>query len=95
MAMNIRVYGNTIKYKEAKIYGLLDEDDTVVYVGSTLNKSLEFKLAEHKKSKTKTKIDKELREYSDLSIRLIIDYPCMSKKDLIAKEEEIKPIRFI
>ena len=70
-------------YKIYVIKSLLS-DDSKCYVGSTCQKYLSSRLSSHKKDRSCG--SKELFELGKVTIHLIEDYPCNSKKELEDRE---------
>ena len=76
------------KYKNGKIYKIVDNTNNNIYIGSTIQ-ILEERLSKHK-CKNSTCISRNIIENGDFEIILIKDYPCNSKEEL--EEEEQKYI---
>ena len=71
------------KYQNGKIYKLVCDATPIVYYGSTI-KPLSHRLVQHKGH-----IDcssRELFQLGNVSIELVEEYPCNSKKELEARE---------
>ncbi len=80
------------KYQNGKIYKVISINKTVCYIGSTIN-SIEGRLEDHKyayKSYLKGASNYygvfELLELGDVTIELIENYPCNSKRELLERE---------
>ena len=71
------------KYKNGKIYKLTCDATPIVYYGSTI-RSLKQRLNDHKSQLNCS--SKELFEMGNVSILLIEEYPCNSKKELETRE---------
>lgn len=89
----------TNKYKNGKIYQLVNDVDSKVYVGSTTS-TLTKRKSEHKndaKIQTERRVYKHLNTvgWDNVKIVLIETYPCNSKDELNARERhwilKIKP----
>jgi len=86
------------KYKFGKIYIIkFINKDKHIYIGSTIN-SLNIRYANHKSSRlyknnttslTKYINKKYKNDWSKCYIKLLMNYPCKSRKELIKKEFEI------
>ena len=72
------------KYQNGKIYKLVCDNSPLVYYGSTCQKYLSSRLTDHKTSRSCS--SKELFELGKVTIHLIEDYPCNSKKELEDRE---------
>jgi len=71
------------KYQNGKIYKLVCDNTPIVYYGSTIQK-LSERLAIHKYYKSCS--SRELFDKGNVTIHLIEDYPCNSRKELEARE---------
>ena len=71
------------KYKNGKIYKLVCDATPIVYYGSTIV-SLAQRLSDHKYKRTS--MSRELFDMGNVSIHLIEEYPCNSKKELESRE---------
>jgi hypothetical protein len=71
------------KYQNGKIYKLVCDNSPLVYYGSTHRKLFD-RLATHKYNKSCK--SRELFELGKVTIHLIEDYPCNSRKELEARE---------
>ena len=71
------------KYQNGKIYKLVCDNSPLVYYGSTYRKLFD-RLASHKYNKSCC--SRELFEKGNVSIHLIENYPCNSRKELEARE---------
>ena len=94
---------NINKYKNGKIYGIKDEKNKLMYIGSSYQ-PLKIRLARHKTDYTGymnnlmgdgTRKPRSYRSSFDVLIQdnpemfLIKDFPCNSKKELRAEEMKI------
>ena len=79
-------------YSKAKIYSLFSKSNPHIgyYIGST-TQPLNRRLSEHKyDAKHNINISSsKIAKYSDVEIKLLLDYPCRNKKELDIKEGEI------
>ena len=74
------------KYLNGKIYKITSTQTDKVYIGSTI-KSLKHRLDQHQRQGENNSIrSKEILKYDNISIILIEDYPCNSKKELETRE---------
>ena len=73
------------KYQNGKIYKLVCDNSPLVYYGSTCQKYLCNRLAKHKYRKNCS--SRELFNLGKVTIHLIEDYPCNSKKELEDREK--------
>ena len=71
------------KYQNGKIYKLVCDKSPLVYYGSTI-KPLSRRLTHHKVSKCCS--SRELFKLGNVSIELVEEYPCNSKKELQERE---------
>ena len=71
------------KYQNGKIYKLVCDNSPLIYYGSTYQK-LPNRLSTHKYYKSCS--SRELFEKGNVSIHLIENYPCNSRKELEARE---------
>jgi len=71
------------KYKNGKIYKLVCDATPIVYYGSTIQ-SLPQRLSKHKTLRNCT--SRELFEKGNVTIELVENYPCNSRKELEARE---------
>ena len=71
------------KYQNGKIYKLVCDNTPIVYYGSTIS-SLEHRLNEHRRSNCCSSL--ELFQLGNVSIELVEEYPCNSRKELQARE---------
>ena len=71
------------KYQNGKIYKLTCDNSPLIYYGSTSQK-LYNRLSGHRN--TKTCRSRELFEKGKVSIHLVEEYPCNSRKELEARE---------
>jgi selenocysteine-specific translation elongation factor len=81
------------RYKNAKIYKIVDNTNGNVYVGSTCEPTLALRLAKHRsKYKNYLKVGSgfvtsfKILENNDYSIVLLEEYPCETKDQLLARE---------
>jgi hypothetical protein len=78
-------------YSKGKIYKLTCSDPELVYYGSTIS-PLSHRFSRHKYSFSVGKYCSSAklfeRDYENVKIELIEDYPCNSKKELEARERE-------
>ena len=72
------------KYQNGKIYKLVCDNSPLVYYGSTCQKYLSSRLSSHKYNKSCS--SRQLFELGNVSIHLIEEYPCNSKKELFLRE---------
>lgn len=80
------------RYKQGKIYKLVDRTNGNIYIGSTIN-TLNYRLRGHKKSykihkkgKCKSTTSFEIIENNNYYIELIEDYPCNNRYELEQRE---------
>jgi hypothetical protein len=71
------------KYQNGKIYKLVCDNTPIVYYGSTCQK-LSVRLSVHKCRRNCS--SKELYDKGNVTIHLIENYPCNSRKELEARE---------
>ena len=71
------------KYQNGKIYKLVCDNSPLIYYGSTCQK-LFNRLSSHKHTKSCT--SRELFELGKVSIHLVEEYPCNSRRELEARE---------
>ena len=71
------------KYRNGKIYKILDNTNNNIYIGSTIQ-TLENRLRIHKNL---TCSSKEIIKNGDYSIILIEDYPCETDEELRKREQ--------
>ena len=92
------------KYSRGKIYKLVpkiinENEEQLIYIGSTTEKYLSNRLGKHKSQYKLYKIAKIKNKYTsyklfdkysidNVDIILILEYPCQSKYELHAKERE-------
>ena len=78
------------KYKRGKIYTIRCRyDDTLIYVGSTIEKYLSSRMSKHRYS-NKCKIYEIVNgDWDNWYIELYENYPCKSKQELEKREGEI------
>ena len=81
------------KYKNGKIYKIVDNTNDNVYIGSTIKKYLSARLSEHRceygrflKGKKGICKSGEIIKNGDYDIILIENYSCNSKKELETRE---------
>lgn len=78
------------KFKKGKMYKLTNTIDDELYVGSTIQtlKQRMYNHNKHRKKKSHWKVYKHLNQigWGNVSIELIEDYPCNSKKKLLKRE---------
>ena len=78
---------NALKYKEGKIYKLINNEmPNIVYYGSTIQ-PLKHRLCQHKSPSNMTS-SKVLFEYGNVEMILIENYPCNSKDELVKRERD-------
>ena len=70
------------KYQNGKIYKLVCDNSPLIYYGSTTD-LLNRRLSKHKLQRT---CSRELFELGNVSIHLVEEYPCNSKKELESRE---------
>jgi len=79
------------KYNRGKVYKLITPDN-YYYIGSTCCKYLSQRLSVHRSNAPKypnRKIYKRIKDFTDVKIILLLNYPCKkSKEELHAKEQE-------
>ena len=78
------------KYNHGKVYKLITPDN-YYYIGSTCCKYLSQRLSVHRSNAPKypnRKIYKCIKDFTDVKIILLLNYPCKSKEELQAKEQE-------
>jgi len=78
-------------YQNGKIYKLICDDPSLVYIGSTCQKYLNSRLSAHKYKYThntaiRTTTSRELFEVGGVKIILIEDFPCNTKDELLFRE---------
>ena len=80
------------KYQKGKIYKLTNEENDLVYYGSTTRK-LKTRFLEHKrkykvylKEKEQYYFSFEIIKYSSAKIELVEEFPCDTKKELHERE---------
>ena len=83
----------TNKYQRGKIYKLLNTINVEVYVGSTCQKLLSKRMGKHREDALIHKTSPIYKMMNELGadkfyIELIMNYPCNSKDELVAKERE-------
>ena len=71
-------------YQNGKIYKLVCDATPIVYYGSTIQ-TLSGRLSLHKWVNTECS-SRELFKLGNVSIELVEEYPCNSKKELVARE---------
>lgn len=80
----------TINYANGKIYKIISDETTEIYIGSTARKTLAERMCNHKSSfktgNNETRASKILK-YEDAKIILVEMYPCTCKDELTAREE--------
>ncbi len=85
---------NTNKYKNARIYKIVDNTNQQIYIGSTYE-SLSRRLGHHRSaykihlndsSKVKYVTSFEILKNNDFAIYLIEEYPCENKEQLLRRE---------
>ena len=75
-----------VDYKNGKIYKLICDNNDLVYIGSTSQKYLSSRLAQHNATKNRC-CSKQLIEAGNMRIVLIENYPCESRDQLRMREE--------
>jgi predicted metal-dependent hydrolase len=83
-----------VNYQNGKIYKITSPHTDKVYIGSTAYRNLSRRFNEHKRDAKFPKKGRSVRSKiiihaGDPVIELIMNYPCTSKEELTAKEEEI------
>jgi len=76
-------------YKNGKVYKLVNKEKNLVYIGSTIQ-TLRRRYTQHK-NEAKYKNMSSYRLFEDggiVTIELLEDYPCETKKELFNKEKE-------
>lgn len=81
-------------YQLGKIYKLISDQTEKIYIGSTCQKYISYRLSGHKADFENWKIGKrhgkcssfELLNYDDVQVILLENYPCNSKAELEARE---------
>ena len=80
------------KYQNSKIYNIVSKSSDLVYYGSTYCK-LSYRLSGHKSDyksylngKRNYRSSYELMKLGDAQIILVEDFPCDTKKELLARE---------
>ena len=71
------------KYERGKIYKIVDNTNTNIYIGST-TQTLKERLSKHKNNLNCR--SREIINNGDYDIVLIENYPCESKKELETRE---------
>jgi len=81
------------RYNNAKIYKIVDNTNSSVYIGSTCVPTLALRLARHRlqyksylKGNSRYYTSFKILENNDYSIVLLEDYPCETKDQLLARE---------
>ena len=72
-----------VNYKEGKIYKIISNQTTDIYIGSTVS-TLTKRLSRHKKGDSSSC---EICKYDDVKIILIEKYPCNDKDELRMREQ--------
>jgi len=76
-----------LRYQNGKIYTIrCYNDDTLIYVGSTIEKYLSKRMAKHKSGITCSLFQYVNGKWNDWYIELYENYPC-NNKDLLRKRE--------